>query len=107
MQYLQPDNTNKILDFRHSTSLWSLSHWQFWKHCWRYRLSSKQFLESESMGASHSLDMIPPRAWLLDSVDIPILFCGLSASLFLRTYAEHLKRKSWSKDAEVEIPISG
>ena len=73
-----PITLTEILDFGHSTSLWSLSHWQFWKHCWRCRLSSKQFIEFESSSGQailwiwfHSEHSCRVRC------DILILFCGL------------------------------
>ena len=89
-----PITLTEILDFEHSTSLWSLSHWQFWKHCWRYRLSSKQFIEFESsLGQAilwiwfHS----EHSCWIL--CDILILFYGLGDFVISQSLCRTFEKK--------------
>ena len=89
-----PITLTEILDFGHSTSLWSLSHWQFWKHCWRYRLSSKQFLESES-----SLGQAILWIWFHSEhgrqvrSGLPVLICGLGNFVISQSLCRTFEKK--------------
>ena len=62
---------------------------------------------SSVQGKSHSVyDSIQSMAVGFGAI-FPSYFVGLATSLFLRAYAEHLKRKELAKGlAEVEIPTS-
>ena len=93
-----PITLTEILDFGHSTSLWSLSHWQFWKHCWRYRLFSKQFLESESSSGQAILWIwfhSEHSCWI--RCDIPILFCGLGDFVISKSLCRTFEKKRVSQ----------